>query len=353
MGRHRDWRKIAKRERRRKIRKHNAKNREPLEQQEIEQIEEDNRRENEKWLQAELITITRIKKLEAERQRNLQKQLVAEAKMREEWEEEKLRREKESQRLKQIEEENLARQAKFLNSLEEFLNGNLSEPPEELSTYRETKPNMELCPFFVKTSCCRFGDQCSRNHQYPAISNNANFNEYDTDVMLEYEESETSRHYKDFFYDVLPEFQKHGKITQFKVCNNYEKHLRGNTYVEYLDIRSAVRAYRALHSRWYGGRQITLQFCQITSWKNAICGLQSRKRCPKGRSCNFLHVFANPENLFMYYDIPERKPLTSKTSWRWSESPERTSPKRKRSKSKDREKERSHHRHKRKHSKRR
>ncbi|XP_050675528.1 U2 small nuclear ribonucleoprotein auxiliary factor 35 kDa subunit-related protein 2-like isoform X2 [Leptidea sinapis] len=249
MGRHRDWRKIAKRERRRKIRKHNAKNRdcwpspscneykqwiidqELLEQQEIEQIEEDNRRENEKWLQAELITITRIKKFEAERQRNLQKQLVAEAKMREEWEEEKLRREKESQRLKQIEEENLARQAKFLNSLEEFLNGNLSEPPEGLSTYRETKPNMELCPFFVKTSCCRFGDQCSRNHQYPAISNillatnfyvhfgleNANFNEYDTDVMLEYEESETSRHYKDFFYDVLPEFQKHGKITQFKV----------------------------------------------------------------------------------------------------------------------------------------
>lgn len=62
-------------------------------------------------------------------------------------------------------------------------------------------------------------------------------------------------------------------IWNSQVCNNHEKHLRGNTYIEYEDLRSAVQAYRALHSRWYGGKQLSLQFCQITSWKNAICGM--------------------------------------------------------------------------------
>lgn len=57
------------------------------------------------------------------------------------------------------------------------------------------------------------------------------------------------------------------------MCNNYEKHLRGNTYVEFRDLRSAVAAYQGLHSRWYGGRQLSLQFCVIKSWDYAICGM--------------------------------------------------------------------------------
>lgn len=42
-------------------------------------------------------------------------------------------------------------------------------------------------------------------------------NEYDTDIMLEYEDSETYKEYKDFFYDVLTEFERFGKVVQFKV----------------------------------------------------------------------------------------------------------------------------------------
>lgn len=113
------------------------------------------------------------------------------------------------------------------------------------------------------------------------------------------------------------------------MCNNYEKHLRGNTYVEFAELRCAVAAYRALHTRWYGGRQLSLQFCNITSWSNAICGLQLRRRCPKGRACNFLHVFRNPNNLYNHnqnYDPEREKERSSRSSvrsWRWSESPER------------------------------
>lgn len=49
---------------------------------------------------------------------------------------------------------------------------------------------------------------------------NANFNEYDTDLMLEYEDDDTYKEFKEFFYDVLPEFEKFGRIVQFKVSFN-------------------------------------------------------------------------------------------------------------------------------------
>lgn len=57
-----------------------------------------------------------------------------------------------------------------MEKLEDFLSGDSYEPPQELLVTLETKSNMEPCPFFEKTACCRFGDGCSRNHKYPGIS---------------------------------------------------------------------------------------------------------------------------------------------------------------------------------------
>lgn len=53
--------------------------------------------------------------------------------------------------------------------------------------------------------------------------NSANLDEYDTDIMLEYEESETYKEFKEFFYDVLSEFEKFGKVVQFKVSQDLIK----------------------------------------------------------------------------------------------------------------------------------
>nr|XP_021189250.2 U2 small nuclear ribonucleoprotein auxiliary factor 35 kDa subunit-related protein 2 [Helicoverpa armigera] len=353
MGRHAEWRKIAKRERRKRIRTIQAKERDKvmlsdfyMKQQELElellleQITKQNEEENEKWMRAELIANTRWKKLLEERERHKQKRLEQEAKLKLEWELEQKQKQIEEERIAAAKEELKRKQDIFMNNLDKFLSGDSDEPPAELKVMHETRPDAALCPFFSKTACCRFGDQCSRNHQYPGISkvllgtnfyvhfglSNANLNEYDTDIMLEYEENDTYKEFKEFFYDVLSEFEKFGRIIQFKVCNNYEKHLRGNTYVEFAELRSAVAAYRSLHTRWYGGRQLSLQFCLISSWKNAVCGLQLRRRCPKGRACNFLHVFRNPNNLFNGYnnDVPDksRSSRSSVRSWRWSESPE-------------------------------
>ncbi|CAB3249868.1 unnamed protein product [Arctia plantaginis] len=359
MGRHKEWRKIAKRERRRRIRTHLAKQEENehrnesfLKEQELmetlmlEQIKKSNKEENDKWIQAEKINIEQWNKLQEEREKLHQKHLEQVAKIKLEFELEQKNKKIEEERLKEVQRKHKKKQAIFMHNLDKFLSGDADEPPSELRVIHETRPNAELCPFFFKTACCRFGDQCSRNHQYPGISkvllatnffthfglSNANLNEYDTDIMLEYEDSDTYKEFKEFFFDVISEFEKFGKITQFKVCKNHEKHLRGNTYIEFAELRCAVAAYRSLHTRWYGGRPLLLQFSLINSWKNAVCGLQLQRRCPKGRACNFLHVFRNPNNLFSGYSYDnnqdaERSQRSSVRSWRWSESPEPEVPK--------------------------
>ena len=53
------------------------------------------------------------------------------------------------------------------------------------------------------------------------------------DIALEYDDTELYQNFIDFYYDVVSEFKKVGKVVQFKVCCNCEQHLRGNVYVQY------------------------------------------------------------------------------------------------------------------------
>lgn len=232
------------------------------------------------------------------------------AKIRLEWE-------KEQKRLKEIHEQKqqeIEERRKFLirrfEEVNEFIE-NGGDTPENLKGQLETNPGKPTCPFFHKTSTCRFFDVCSRNHIRPSISRIIlipNFythyslekteNDSITDSNLEFESRETYEHFREFFFDVVPELEKCGPVKQFKVCCNREAHLRGNVYIEYESTRSALKSYRTFNGRWYGGKQLSVEFCGIASWKSAICGLFFVKRCPKGNACNFLHVFRNPGNLF-------------------------------------------------------
>lgn len=54
-----------------------------------------------------------------------------------------------------------------------------------------------------------------------------------SDLGLEYEDSDTYQHFKEFYEDTLPEFRKYGRVVQYKVCANYEPHLKGNVYVQF------------------------------------------------------------------------------------------------------------------------
>ncbi|KFM74891.1 U2 small nuclear ribonucleoprotein auxiliary factor subunit-related protein 1, partial [Stegodyphus mimosarum] len=126
--------------------------------------------------------------------------------------------------------------------------------------------------------------------------------DYDTDIALEYEDKERYQDFENFYWDVLPEFKKFGKVVQFKVCSNHEPHLRGNVYVQYSKEEEAVEAYKNFNGRYYAGKQITCEFTHVIKWRSAICGLYERHLCPKGINCNFLHVFRNPSNEFWEAD---------------------------------------------------
>lgn len=166
----------------------------------------------------------------------------------------------------------------------------------------------------------RYGDTCSRNHRrvclskillipnfYSHFSLEKNSTEYDTDIALEFENSETRQHFCEFYNDVVPEFESLGRIKTLKLCCNTEIHLRGNLYVEYYTEREAARALRKLKGRWYAGRQLNCEFANLKSWRSAVCGML---KCPKGRACNFLHTFKNPH---AEYDI-KSPPRYSKAS---------------------------------------
>ena len=78
---------------------------------------------------------------------------------------------------------------------------------------------------------------------------------------------------REFYHDVLAELKIFGTVVQFKVCCNEESHLRGNVYVQYSSERYAIKAFRSLQGRFYGGKRLSVEFCTIKAWSKAICGI--------------------------------------------------------------------------------
>ncbi|KAL2087758.1 hypothetical protein ACEWY4_016586 [Coilia grayii] len=232
-----------------------------------------------------------------------------------------------------------------------------------------TEKDRANCPFFLKTGACRFGDRCSRKHEHPASSSTllirgmfvhygmeqCRRDDYDTDANLEFSEEEVYQQFRDFYEDVLPEFKSAGTVVQFKVSCNFEPHLRGNVYVQYATEEDCGKAFVKFNGRWYAGRQLQCEFCPVTRWKTAICGLFDRQKCPKGKHCNFLHVFRNPTREFLRADqdlhlSPDRDgSFTGRFSerswsqrghspdrWSWRRSVRRSRSRERRSKSRER-----------------
>nr|XP_045015456.1 U2 small nuclear ribonucleoprotein auxiliary factor 35 kDa subunit-related protein 2-like [Jaculus jaculus] len=184
--------------------------------------------------------------------------------------------------------------------------------PEPPARARAPPRDGAHCPFYSKTGACRFGERCSRKHCSPTSSptlllknmfttfgmEQCRRDDYEPDAGLEYSEEETYQQFLDFYHDVLPELQLVGRVVQFKVSCNLEPHLRGNVYVQYRSEEECQAAFALLNGRWYAGRRLQCQFCPVTRWKMAICGLFEVGRCPRGPRCNFLHVFRNPNDEF-------------------------------------------------------
>uniref|UniRef100_T1INA1 Uncharacterized protein n=1 Tax=Strigamia maritima TaxID=126957 RepID=T1INA1_STRMM len=272
------------------------------------------------WLEREKVAQEAFLK-EKERKEKIKNETSnREKKIRDEWEKQqaKDKEEKDKQALK--EQSKKEREAALLKEIStqptKLSSDGPSHNPEPPPNFG-TEMDRDNCPFFLKTGACRFGDRCSRVHNRPSLSNiilipnmythfsiEESFrDEYDTDIALEYEEPEKYNHFREFYEDVATEFKKIGRVIQFKTCCNHEPHLRGNVYVQYQFEEDALTAFKRFNGRWYAGKQISCEFATIARWKTAICGLYASKRCPKGRSCNFLHVFQNPRNEFHAADF--------------------------------------------------
>ncbi|XP_008105457.2 U2 small nuclear ribonucleoprotein auxiliary factor 35 kDa subunit-related protein 2 isoform X1 [Anolis carolinensis] len=353
---------------------------EELDDEEI-QLEEERQRLHEEWLLREerAQEAFRIRKEKEEAARKRQEE--EEQKIKEEWEEQQRKEQEEEDRKQQVKKEREEAVQKMLDQAESQLENGTTwhnpEPPENIGTEKD-RAN---CPFYIKTGACRFGDRCSRKHNYPTSSQTllirgmfvtfgmeqCKRDDYDTDASLEYSEEEIYQQFLDFYEDVLPEFKNVGKVVQFKVSCNFEPHLRGNVYVQYQSEQECQEALTLFNGRWYAGRQLQCEFCPVTRWKTAICGLFERQKCPRGKHCNFLHVFRNPNNEFWeanrdIHISPEWTKEGSKNSERrnrlgyyeehYSRSRRRGSPSPDRAYNKrngESEKKKSHHKHKKRH----
>lgn len=182
-----------------------------------------------------------------------------------------------------------------------------------------TEQDKAHCPFHLKTGACRFGQRCSRVHFYPdksctlLIKNmyNGPGLSWEHDEGLEYTDEEVERCYEEFYEDVHTEFMKFGEIVNFKVCKNGSFHLRGNVYVHYKSLDSAVLAYHSINGRYFAGKQVSCEFVGVTKWKVAICGefMKSRlKTCSRGTACNFIHCFRNPGGDYEWADWDKPPP---------------------------------------------
>jgi len=269
----------------------------------------------------------------------------------------KLEWDKEQKKIKETEEnkkkeEDLREKmnAKFIEQIEMYISG-LGPLPETMNVNTCTRPDQPLCPFFSKVAACRFRDNCSRNHVRPGVSNTLlipgfykNFElnmryerEFDIEISLECDKKEAYEKFYEFFEDILVVLRSYGQIIELNVCRNQEMHLLGNVYVQYRSRRHSLKAYRNLCGRYYGGCKITAEFCTIPSWTEAVCGLFFRKICPKGKNCNYLHLYKNPGGKYqskLQRNRNENSNHSLRDSYKWEQKKDEYSNKNKRNSSK-------------------
>ncbi|XP_051967498.1 U2 small nuclear ribonucleoprotein auxiliary factor 35 kDa subunit-related protein 2 [Xyrauchen texanus] len=316
---------VLKRERRKRKRQALAKIKEADQSQndedqtevdEEDNAEEESERLHQEWMERERIAQEEFR-LKSEREEAVQKRKEEEEmRIREEWEEQQKKEKEEREQKEQKKREREEAVQKILDQAESQLENSGPWKNPDAPKDHGTEKDKANCPFFLKTGACRFGDRCSRKHDHPTCSttmmvrgmfvtfgmSQSRRDDYDTDASLEYSEEEVHQQFLDFYEDVLPEFKNAGRVVQFKVSCNFEPHLRGNVYVQYDTEKQCNEAFMMFNGRWYAGKQLQCEYSPVTRWKTAICGLFDRQKCPKGRHCNFLHVFRNPGNEFWEAD---------------------------------------------------
>ncbi|XP_036328374.1 U2 small nuclear ribonucleoprotein auxiliary factor 35 kDa subunit-related protein 1-like isoform X2 [Rhagoletis pomonella] len=328
-----------------------------LEEEQLRAAEKRHAEEEETWLRRDLLAQREFRLKQQQREAA---EAAERAKRKQQAEELAAKEAEQRRRREERERSEAAAAAEFeqmLQCTEKFLNTD-GPAPAELRRVVESRPGQNLCILYDRTNCCRFGPSCANNHRRPLLSNiivvrhffmhplleQEEHKEYATaDGGLELSEQDLREAYVEFFDDVIPELQGFGYLRNFRTVRNVLRHLRGHVFVEYLEERSALKAFIKLQGRFYAGRQLNVEFSSIQNWRGAICGLSHAHKCPKGDKCNYLHLFKNPGNKYNTPLVAKKTPSGrvqvatpliswnmvtandvkhNSRNWRWSESPE-------------------------------
>lgn len=173
--------------------------------------------------------------------------------------------------------------------------------PRRVYGTEEDKVN---CSFYLKTGACRHGDRCQRQHVRPTHSETIMLphmwlNPYvvaaaaagggATPESMPLNERTVLRSFEDFYEDVWIEMSAHGEVDEIAVCDNYGEHLVGNVYVHFYHEDDADAARRAMHGRWFDGRQLVCEFSPVTDFRDASCRQLDEGTCNFGGQCSFIH----------------------------------------------------------------
>jgi splicing factor U2AF subunit len=206
---------------------------------------------------------------------------------------------------------------------------------EHLGRIFGTEEDRVNCPFYFKIGACRHGDQCSRTHNRPVVSQtvllkNMYQNMPAAIAMAEGQPvddslaDEAQDHFEAFYEDVFHELTRFGEVLDMGVADNIGDHLIGyvssttyfpdarrSVYAKFSKEDQAESALKALAGRFYAGRVIAPEFCPVTDLSDARCRQYDDAQCSRGGFCNFIHWKHVPKavkkRLFrrMYTEHPE------------------------------------------------
>lgn len=194
-----------------------------------------------------------------------------------------------------------------LESIQEVNNQDYKKYLQDVNLNQNT-----CCQFYLKTSACQYGPLCYKKHLAPSLSSTLVVRNMFKDrkpalvsrdlfmkqKVIKAWGEDTSRlagvEFKRFFLDIVPEFEKFGRVKKVLVCNNLAHHLKGNVYVLYWNVDDAVSCYNKMNGRYYGGFPLNIEYSYLVSSNEALCSFGSK--CTVKAKCNFLHVFKAPRN---------------------------------------------------------
>jgi len=171
---------------------------------------------------------------------------------------------------------------------------------EHLARIFGTEEDRVNCPFYFKIGACRHGDQCSRTHNRPVVSQTVLLkNMYQNlpsaialaegqtvdEVLID----EAQDHFEAFYEEVFHELTKFGEVIDMAVADNIGDHLIGSVYVKFAHEDSAEKALKNLTGRFYAGRVIAPEYCPVTDFSDARCRQYDDAQCSRGGYCNFVH----------------------------------------------------------------